>query len=558
MRKLLVMLCALLVVTGCSPDAALLKEAFDKSADITSVESTSTIRLDTNVPTDKLDEQTKLVLALLKEGIIVQSQQKNKQEMHSEISFKNPALIMGSDLWSSEQEPKFDLFVHDGKLAVKSSVDEKFLGFDMEKSLDEQNTSTEETQKELEKLVLDFIKQVNLPLKNVKVQPVEEVTLPNGTKVNATPVSIDMNMSEAIETVAAILDSIHDFPQLETFIRSMDQASPAEPTDIAELKTQLKTWAEHLRQLDITQLKSDGWDGNLSMTYWISAEKEIVQDQTKVQLKVPTDIIPMDLGEKPLEVSLHVDHQFWNYNQEVNYTVPADEDIITTSELAENPDLASSFSEQSPLTMLVAMMTAPTVEDFADVATEHWAYEEITGLRLMGITDGYEDNTFRPQNNITRAEFVKMTVTALGIEPQTMNMNFRDKAQIPGWASESMQTAVKAGLLKGYSDNTIRPNQNVNRAEMITILVRALQLPLEKDPVQYSDKNQIASWALPYVQTAVKHQLINGRTGNRFAPLDNARRDEVAAVLYRILTSDDTVEDTEIPTDDPSNNTETN
>lgn len=144
-----------------------------------------------------------------------------------------------------------------------------------------------------------------------------------------------------------------------------------------------------------------------------------------------------------------------------------------------------------------------------------------------------------------------MTITALGIEPQTMNMAFRDKRTIPDWASESMQTAVKAGLLKGYSDNTIRPNQKVNRAEMVTILVRALELPLEKDPVHYSDKKQIAAWAIAYVQTATKHQLINGRSGNRFAPLDNARRDEVAAVLYRILTSSDTEEGTEeLPVDE--------
>lgn len=160
------------------------------------------------------------------------------------------------------------------------------------------------------------------------------------------------------------------------------------------MKTQLKTWADQLLQLDVNELKTAGWDGNLSMKYWINEQKEIVQDQSNITVKVPADLIPLDLRDKPVELTLSVDHQFWNYNKEINYSVPSDEDIMTTKELEENPDLASVFTEQSPLTLLVAMMTASAVEDFADVSIEHWAYEEITGLRQMAITDGYEDNTF--------------------------------------------------------------------------------------------------------------------------------------------------------------------
>lgn len=223
MQKLLVMLCTLLVITGCTPNTALLKEAIDHSADVTSVESTSTIRVETTIPIDKVDEQTKQLLAVLKDGLTVHTKQQDKQEMHSKISFRNPTLIKGTEWWPSEQEPTFDLYIHDGKLAVKSSADEKFLGLDLES--EELNTTTEQTQKELEQLVLDFVKQVNVPLNNVTVQPVEEVTLPNGTKANATPIAIEMNMNEAVQAGASILDNIHDFSQLETFIRSMDQAS---------------------------------------------------------------------------------------------------------------------------------------------------------------------------------------------------------------------------------------------------------------------------------------------------------------------------------------------
>lgn len=99
--------------------------------------------------------------------------------------------------------------------------------------------------------------------------------------------------------------------------------------------------------------------------------------------------------------------------------------------------------------------------------------EAIRVLAGNGIINGYNDGTFRPLSNVTRAELSVMVSSFISVS-KPLNSNhfgYNDAELIPKWAESYITKCTKAGLIKGYSDNTFRANNNVTRAEAVTMIV---------------------------------------------------------------------------------------
>jgi S-layer homology domain. len=284
----------------------------------------------------------------------------------------------------------------------------------------------------------------------------------------------------------------------------------------------------------VKELAERGVKADISAEYWISTDNRFVQDHLKVNLNLPGDVIP-DSGLPNLSLRLDAASQYWNHNEPVQYPALTHDRVVTVEQLAFHPEKFDAFGAASPVRALAELAFAP----FDDVPDSHWAYWPVTALRTVGVVSGYDGNRFLPSRPITRAEFVAMAVNALGLEPAEENLSaFKDAQQIPAWAREALQAAVHAGLIRGYHDGTLRPNQPITRAELVAILVRALELPpAENHPLPYADRDHIPRWAVPAVKAATAHGLVSGRDGNRFAPNDKATRAEAATILYRILQS---------------------
>ena len=183
-----------------------------------------------------------------------------------------------------------------------------------------------------------------------------------------------------------------------------------------------------------------------------------------------------------------------------------------------------------------AVMVNPARVKLTDI-DNHWAYRFIDRLAGMGITNGYEDGTFKPERTITRAEFARIVAKAknLPLESQA-TLSFSDAADVPEWARPAVAAAVKAGIIKGYEDNTFRPDKLISRAEMATMMVRAMSLTPAALPVlTFSDAGEIPQWAQGYVAAAVEKGIIKGKEGNKFDALSNATRAEAAAMVVRML-----------------------
>jgi hypothetical protein len=182
---------------------------------------------------------------------------------------------------------------------------------------------------------------------------------------------------------------------------------------------------------------------------------------------------------------------------------------------------------------------APAAADqksgYSDVPPSHWAFNDITALGVQRIIKGYPDGTFRPDNNITRAEFAVVLAKALGWPAKPGGHDFADAAEIPDWARGCIFAAVDKGVISGYEDNTFRANRPVTRSEIAVIVVRALGLAPEAGALIFSDAAEIPDWAKGYIAAAVNQGVIAGKPGNIFAPDDNATRAEAAALVARML-----------------------
>ena len=175
---------------------------------------------------------------------------------------------------------------------------------------------------------------------------------------------------------------------------------------------------------------------------------------------------------------------------------------------------------------------------FADTE-EHWAKDEIAKAVKLGIVYGYPDGNFRPEANVTRAEFAVMLMRALQSQVLVSPLNFEDKDKIGPWAVEFVQQAVAHGIINGYPDGTFRPNANISHAEMIAMVIRASELDTNLgDQTSYADDYMIPKWAKPSIVTAQLNGIVfGGIKDNKFNPQVNATRSESVSSIIKMLTS---------------------
>ncbi len=190
--------------------------------------------------------------------------------------------------------------------------------------------------------------------------------------------------------------------------------------------------------------------------------------------------------------------------------------------------------------------TEPDADDtpesplFSDISG-HWAEEVILAMAGQGIISGYPDGAFRPENNITRAEFLTMLMRTLKPEPTGTGMvaQFDDIASNAYYYNDLLK-AKAMGITKGDGKNNFHPDDPITREEMFTMTYRALetlgQLPevMTMEFIVFSDWDDVSEYAEDPLQVLAKLKLIEG-SNNAINPLANAKRAEAAQFFFNIL-----------------------
>jgi hypothetical protein len=171
--------------------------------------------------------------------------------------------------------------------------------------------------------------------------------------------------------------------------------------------------------------------------------------------------------------------------------------------------------------------------NFADV-DGHWAKASIDVMYGKGIINGFEDGTFRPELNVTRAEFAKMIVCLLGLDANG-SADFKDVAD-NSWYNGYVAAAAKAGIVKGAEDGKFNPNAYITRQDAAVMLARVLEyksIAMDNKAIEFNDSDKIAKYAQNSVNGMANLGIISGYNGG-FAPLDNTTRAQAAALLQRV------------------------
>lgn len=131
------------------------------------------------------------------------------------------------------------------------------------------------------------------------------------------------------------------------------------------------------------------------------------------------------------------------------------------------------------------------INDYTDCSSDLWCNNAISTLTNMGIIDGFSDGTFRPYAKITRAQFAKIAVGFFETTREDYQGYFTD-VDINAWYTEYVEAAARVGLIEGFNDGTFRPNTNITRAQACVIVNRALGRNPDED--RLLDEDEMITW----------------------------------------------------------------
>jgi len=170
---------------------------------------------------------------------------------------------------------------------------------------------------------------------------------------------------------------------------------------------------------------------------------------------------------------------------------------------------------------------------FTDVKPSSPNYEAIKYLKDNGISSGYKDGTFRPSQTVNRAEALKMLMLAFseGSTNSNSSTTFKDVDK-SAWFAKTIAEAVGRGIVTGYKDGTFKPEQTVNRAEYLKILLKSTNVEPSSTITKPYDDVALSDWFAPYAFLANKMNLL--QPAKTFRPGDGMTRAGVAETIYRM------------------------
>ena len=208
------------------------------------------------------------------------------------------------------------------------------------------------------------------------------------------------------------------------------------------------------------------------------------------------------------------------------FTMPS-ADVRISATFAEDPDWTEP---EEPAT---------DVSDiFIDVAPNAWYKDAVQYAYAGGLMTGVSANEFAPDATTTRGMIVSMLARLEGVESAN-DAGFADVND--EWYATAVNWAASVGVVNGYEDNTFRPNDAITREQLAAILMNYAAYKGEDVSARasldaYSDAENVSTWATDTMQWAVAKGLLTGVTADTLQPQGAATRAQVAAISQRFLS----------------------
>lgn len=176
-----------------------------------------------------------------------------------------------------------------------------------------------------------------------------------------------------------------------------------------------------------------------------------------------------------------------------------------------------------------------TTSPFPDVEEGTKYYDAITYLYENGIISGYEDGTFQPDREVNRVEALKILLLSAGIESEASEESIFTDVVGTEWYYKYLAESVKRNIVSGYDDGTFKPDQEVNLVETLKMIVNTNQLiaTMPSSGEDFFVDAEFDVWYSGYLNFAKENGLIYGDADGYIYPDKNVTRAELSYIIYR-------------------------
>ena len=187
---------------------------------------------------------------------------------------------------------------------------------------------------------------------------------------------------------------------------------------------------------------------------------------------------------------------------------------------------------------LVILSCIAYAKDFSDVPSDHWAYQYINDLSNNGVINGYEDGTYKPQDSVTRAEFLKLLVSSESILKEEAMEYIKRIGQVNWYDPFVKYVMYREMSSREYQEEEY--SQPIERVEIITFIKHFSKYydmsVFEKnvDEVdEFNDVDDLNDFEKESLVNVQRLGVMNGYEDGSFKPHNNVTRAEVSAIIYR-------------------------
>ena len=184
-----------------------------------------------------------------------------------------------------------------------------------------------------------------------------------------------------------------------------------------------------------------------------------------------------------------------------------------------------------------------TSDNADSIPKQAWYHDAVAFCMKNNIMQGYQDNMFYPDEEITRCQLVKILWNLEGKPTAGETVTFIDVAD-DAWYADAVMWAVTENLIFGESNKTFLPDDTITREQLAAVLHRYAQykeydttIGENTNILSYDDAYDISEYAIASVQYAVGSGLMKGKAENTLNPKDDVTRAETAQILYRFIES---------------------
>ncbi|WP_183192487.1 hypothetical protein [Brevibacillus fluminis] len=403
----LLLLAMLLLLTGCSGQAALVRDSVVATIDKPNYEFQGTLKLladvdkleklpDTSMSSDEKKEMT-TVLRALAAGVTLQGVQNDLH--HAKITFtaNDDKPLRDKGFWTGDKKAAADLLIDDNKLYVKSPIDAKYLLIDNTSPLNETGIDAKkfkDFQDQLNKLTLEFMKKYiskyGYTLSQVKNLGTETVKLPNGESVQATHIAISLDLKELIKMFYYTANDATANADVRAFAIDVatlfskfqqDQYPTEKPLTDAQLRAEattsvdmgiayLKGWlAQTQKDYPVDKVvelaKQEGLLAvNLDFDYLIGSDKLPVSQKATVKVTFDPKV---ETVKEPITIGFESNSLVWNYGKAPQIAYPKATEAVTLDTIYNDEKALSNFNDKGYLYAILK-----SVKEDHDAEQEYW------------------------------------------------------------------------------------------------------------------------------------------------------------------------------------------